>query len=207
LGKYVKRGALILSVLFMTQVDKTKLLGSLGFYSGMGTKLFLSKLAGYLIVAGSVVMKVPQILKINRNQSAEGISPLMMYLDSLVMLQSAAFALSNSVPFSVYGDNFFLLIQGAIITAQMWHFNKDIIKEEKIGVAAALSIWSFYLLYNGGSLISSHFWPFILASNALISKYYFTFIVCFRHNFEASSISQEFQHEINRSAKLHNLRS
>ena len=62
------------------------MLQSLGFYSGMGTKLMLSKIAGYLIVAGSVVMKIPQILKLEKNKSAEGLSPTMMYLDSLVML-------------------------------------------------------------------------------------------------------------------------
>ena len=56
-------------------------------------------------------MKLPQILKIKKSQSCEGLSPLMMYLDSLVMLQSLSFAVAHRVPFSVYGDNCFLLVQ------------------------------------------------------------------------------------------------
>ena len=52
----------------------------------------------------------------------------------------------------------------------MWHFNKDIIKEEKVAVGVFMSVLAFMLFYKGGNLISCHFWPFILASNAFISK-------------------------------------
>ena len=56
-------------------------LKTLGFFKGMGFGLILSKIAGLGIVAGSMVMRVPQILKIAKNKSAEGISPESMYLD------------------------------------------------------------------------------------------------------------------------------
>ena len=56
-------------------------LNGLGFSKSMGFGLILSKIAGLGIVAGSIVMKLPQVLKIAKNKSAEGISPESMYLD------------------------------------------------------------------------------------------------------------------------------
>jgi hypothetical protein len=44
-------------------------------------KFTLSKIVGYLIIAGSGILKVPQILKILKNQSVEGISKMMFYLE------------------------------------------------------------------------------------------------------------------------------
>lgn len=56
-------------------------LNGLGFSKSMEFGLILSKIAGLGIVAGSIVMKLPQVLKIAKNKSAEGISPESMYFD------------------------------------------------------------------------------------------------------------------------------
>lgn len=72
----------------------------------------------------------------------------------------------------------------------MWHFNKDIKREVKIGVGFGLSAWSFYLFYGKGAFVSSHFWPFLLASNAFISKFITLFIFC-RLDIKAASNSQK----------------
>ena len=70
----------------------------------------LSKIAGFSIITGASVLRVPQIYKIAKSKSTEGISPSMFYLDNIVMLQTLGFSLAHKVPFSVFGENFFMTI-------------------------------------------------------------------------------------------------
>lgn len=80
-----------------------------------GFKYVLSKILGSMIVCGSVFMKVPQIIKIFNEKSAEGLKATMFYLDYLMLLQVAAFSVYDELPFTVYGESFFLLVQDIII--------------------------------------------------------------------------------------------
>jgi mannose-P-dolichol utilization defect protein 1 len=45
-------------------------------------KFSVSKLVGYLIVLGAVIVKVPQILKISANGSTKGINPFSYYVET-----------------------------------------------------------------------------------------------------------------------------
>ena len=44
-------------------------------------KFAISKAIGYSIIAGSAILKVPQILKILKNKSVEGISKFLFYFE------------------------------------------------------------------------------------------------------------------------------
>ena len=44
-------------------------------------KFTITKLLGYLIIAGSVIIKLPQILKIMKNKSVAGISKYLFYIE------------------------------------------------------------------------------------------------------------------------------
>ena len=46
----------------------------------------ISKLVGYGIICVSAILKVPQIMKIMKNRSVEGISKYLFYLDVSVLL-------------------------------------------------------------------------------------------------------------------------
>ena len=82
----------------------------LGFFSGMSPQLALSKIAGISIITGASILRVPQIMRIYKNKSTEGISPSMFYLDNIIMLQTLGFSLAHKIPFSVYGENFMMCI-------------------------------------------------------------------------------------------------
>jgi hypothetical protein len=56
-------------------------------------KITFSKLLGYAIIAGSSILKVPQIIKIVMNGSVEGISKWMMYIELLVFMQGTAYCI------------------------------------------------------------------------------------------------------------------
>lgn len=85
-------------------------------------KATLSKCLGLGIIAGSILVKVPQIVKILKNKSAQGISLLATCLELTAIIASVSYNFVNGYPFSSYGDNFFLLLQTATIAALIQHY-------------------------------------------------------------------------------------
>lgn len=64
---------------------KSSIIGGLtsffGYEPGMSMGLFLSKIAGTLVMVGAAVMRLPQIARIQREKSVTGLSPQMYYQD------------------------------------------------------------------------------------------------------------------------------
>lgn len=75
-----------------------------------GFAYVLSKFIGSCIVVFSVFMKVPQILKIWKETSVEGLTATMFYLDYMMLLQIAAYSFHSRLPITVYGESIFLSI-------------------------------------------------------------------------------------------------
>jgi mannose-P-dolichol utilization defect protein 1 len=116
-------------------------------------KLLISKCLGYVILAGSFLMKVPQIISIKRSGSAKGVSPLMYYLDSVVLLVSSAYGFRKDMPFSTYGEAYFLLAQNLIILFQIHFYSKKLGSfVVKALLFAAVVLYLFPLL--GDSVVS-----------------------------------------------------
>src|SRR3989338_1389268 len=86
--------------------------------------LVVSKMLGYLILAGSFMLKVPQIVSIMRAQSADSVSSAMYYLDSLVLIIGASYGLRTLMAFSTYGESYFLMLQNLIILFQIHFYEK-----------------------------------------------------------------------------------
>lgn len=86
--------------------------------------LFLSKVIGLGIVAGGSLVKVPQLVKIVRAQSARGLSPLSYGLESLAYGVTLAYNFRMGNPFSTYGEVGFVLVQNWMILFLMgWYAN------------------------------------------------------------------------------------
>jgi len=85
------------------------------------------------------------------------------------MLQSAAFSLAHRVPFSVWGDNIFLLLQSSIIIVQVWFYNKEIPNYQKLGFLSFFLAYANVLLSKGGQMIPPHIWPIIVGTNAFLN--------------------------------------
>lgn len=73
-----------------------------------GFAFVLSKFIGTCIVVFSVFMKVPQIMKIWKETSVEGLTATMFYLDYLMLLQIAAYSFHQRIAITVYGESIFL---------------------------------------------------------------------------------------------------
>jgi hypothetical protein len=78
-------------------------------------KLLVSKGLGLGIIAGSAILKVPQIAKILQLKSAEGISLSSYLLETLTFVIGLAYNVRQENPFSTYGEGAFILLQNLFI--------------------------------------------------------------------------------------------
>ncbi|GAB6019963.1 hypothetical protein CHUAL_001492 [Chamberlinius hualienensis] len=87
-------------------------------------KQTISKCLGLGIIAGSLFVKIPQILKLIQSGSGAGISILGISLELLAITASAAYNYANSFPFSAWGEGLFLGIQTATIAFLVLQYGK-----------------------------------------------------------------------------------
>lgn len=78
---------------------------------------------GYGIVAGSLFVKVPQILKLLSNKSGAGINIFAVFLELTAITLNLSYNFVKGFPFSTWGDVGFLAIQTAIIAALVLNYN------------------------------------------------------------------------------------
>uniref|UniRef100_A0A7N0UQ98 Mannose-P-dolichol utilization defect 1 protein homolog n=1 Tax=Kalanchoe fedtschenkoi TaxID=63787 RepID=A0A7N0UQ98_KALFE len=86
----------------------------------------LSKILGYCIIAMSATVKFPQILKILKNQSIAGLSVAAFELDVVGYTIALAYCIHIGLPFSAFGELFFLYIQALILIAIMHYYSRPV---------------------------------------------------------------------------------
>ena len=86
-------------------------------------KLAVSKGLGIGIIAASSIVKVPQILKLVRSRSAEGVSFLSYVLETTAYLITLAYNYRNGFPFSTYGETALIMGQNVIISVLVLNFS------------------------------------------------------------------------------------
>ncbi|XP_015683116.1 mannose-P-dolichol utilization defect 1 protein [Protobothrops mucrosquamatus] len=85
-------------------------------------KAFLSKALGLGVVAGSLVVKMPQIVKILGAKSAEGLSFHSILLELVAISGTMAYSLAHDFPFSAWGEALFVMMQTVSIGFMVQHF-------------------------------------------------------------------------------------
>ncbi|KAK2852102.1 hypothetical protein Q5P01_008378 [Channa striata] len=78
-------------------------------------KILLSKGLGIGIILGSVMVKLPQILKLMGAKSAEGLSFKSVLMELLAITGTMAYSIANKFPFSAWGEALFLMLQTVTI--------------------------------------------------------------------------------------------
>ncbi|KAJ8609176.1 hypothetical protein CTAYLR_008420 [Chrysophaeum taylorii] len=100
----------------------------------------LSKVLGYLVIAGSLGFKLPQIAGMWRHRSAEGLSLVSCELDVLVFVASLGYSLRRRLPISEFGEQASVLVQNLVILSFVWRFAEATTRARMCGaVAAALA--------------------------------------------------------------------
>jgi mannose-P-dolichol utilization defect 1 len=101
-------------------------------------------LLSMVIMAGSVVVQLPQIITIIRSESVEGLSPVAFYSALAIPTTFIIYNIKQGNAFETYGENFFSFIQYGIIVLLIWAYNTPtaeknrISMREKIGVILGL---------------------------------------------------------------------
>uniref|UniRef100_A0A8D0HRW7 Mannose-P-dolichol utilization defect 1 protein homolog n=1 Tax=Sphenodon punctatus TaxID=8508 RepID=A0A8D0HRW7_SPHPU len=85
-------------------------------------KILISKGLGLAIVAGSLMVKLPQVFKILGAKSAEGLSFNSILLELLAITGTMAYSIANAFPFSAWGEALFLMLQTVAIGFLVQHF-------------------------------------------------------------------------------------
>lgn len=103
-------------------------------------KALISKAVGFAIIAGSSIVKVPQILKIWNNHSAAGISLISVLTDLYALTIAGSYSIVRGFPFSSFGETLFLGAQTLTIAAQVLFYNVSaIVAAAFIAIYAATS--------------------------------------------------------------------
>lgn len=111
------------------------------------TQLAISKAIGVGIVGLSTVVKVPQLLKLLKSGSAQGISFTSYLLETTAFVITLAYNYRSGNPFSTYGEIALLAAQNVIISMLVLHYRG------KAGVAALYAVVLAscgYALFNEG---------------------------------------------------------
>lgn len=70
---------------------------------------------GYGLVLGGAIVKIPQVIKILMCKSVYGISFVSVIMEALTNWVTIVYSWYRNNPFSIYGENVFLLIQNILI--------------------------------------------------------------------------------------------
>lgn len=92
-------------------------------FSGPCFSATLSKCLGLAIILGSLLVKLPQILKILNSKSGQGISLLSVTLDLTAITIHASYNYLKQFPFSAWGDASFMAIQTVLIAVLVLHYS------------------------------------------------------------------------------------
>jgi len=116
----------------ITEKCASRFLDELDFFDVECLKIAASKGAGIAIVAGSAIMKVPQIINIWPGDTT-GLSFPNYFIESLTFTTQICYNFLNGNPVSTWGENVFLLLQNLVIMFLVLKYRGQ------LGIASALA--------------------------------------------------------------------
>ncbi|XP_011701661.1 PREDICTED: mannose-P-dolichol utilization defect 1 protein homolog [Wasmannia auropunctata] len=124
MAQHIRKATLLL----FTQECLKEYFDKFNFFHVGCFKATLSKALGVGIIGGSLMVKIPQIVKILKNKSGKGINVFSVLLDLFAITAMSSYSFSSSFPFSAWGDGVFLGLQTLIIAVLVMHYNGETAK-------------------------------------------------------------------------------
>ncbi|CAD8053899.1 unnamed protein product [Paramecium primaurelia] len=84
---------------------------------------FIYNLISYGIVFGAIFNQLPQIYKIYKSKSIQGISFSSLYTETLMLIFNVAYNMHEGTSFLLYGENVILYIEYIIVIFQFGYYN------------------------------------------------------------------------------------
>lgn len=128
---------LILSLLknFYPEKCVDTLLVDFDFLNVECLKIMASKTIGYAIIVASVLVKLPQLIKMAKARSGEGISLPSVGLELTAISSTVSYSIAKSFPFSAWGEGLFLALQTAAVAFFTLFFETSTASACTFGVA------------------------------------------------------------------------
>lgn len=127
--------------------------------------LLISKLLGTAIIAGSLIIKLPQIIKILGAKSAQGISFTSVVFELVGLLFTLSYSYRRGFPFSTYGETAFISAQNIVILYLIYSFGKDVPFPKFFGTVVIYLTTAFFFIANPGGIVSEAFLASLQALN------------------------------------------
>ena len=110
----------------------------------------------FLIIFNSLFLKTPQLIKILKSDSVEGISLYSCYLEIFIYFNTIANARRLGLNFAAYGEMFTLSILNILIVLSFFRYDKTISYSKKV------SFFCIFTLFNPYSNSSNTLgWPLL----------------------------------------------
>lgn len=87
-------------------------------------KIYISKLLGMAILAGSFALKLPQIYNIVSTGNVEGLAPMSFYSEVPLFAASAIYNYRQGNEITTYGESVIILVQNIILVLMLWQYTK-----------------------------------------------------------------------------------
>jgi len=101
----------------------------------------------YVIIAGALMVKFPQIGRIVKFRSVTGLSSASFYLETLAFTAMVLYNYIRQYPLTSYGEAIAILFQNYILIGLLWHYS---LPENKPSFAQRAGIVGFYSLLVAG---------------------------------------------------------
>ncbi|TDH70249.1 hypothetical protein CCR75_000197 [Bremia lactucae] len=102
-------------------------------------KAVVSKALSYAIITGSLILKLPQILKIVGAKDVTGLTPSAFYMEVVLYLSSTIYNVLRGYPLTTWGENLVILAQNMLLVLLLWTYSTPkILFTTRIGLVATL---------------------------------------------------------------------
>uniref|UniRef100_M4C487 Solute carrier family 66 member 3 n=1 Tax=Hyaloperonospora arabidopsidis (strain Emoy2) TaxID=559515 RepID=M4C487_HYAAE len=122
-------------------------------------KAVVSKALSYAIITGSLILKLPQILKILAAKDVTGLTPSAFYMEVVLYLSSTIYNLLRGYPISTWGENLVILAQNIVLVLLLWTFYKP-----TISMTTRFGLVSVFAVMAAGMVLISDEFQWLLAS-------------------------------------------
>lgn len=114
------------------------------FMHGDCMKIVLSKILGFGIILGSMLVKLPQVIKIARAKSAEGINFFSVLCELIAVSATSSYGFARQFPFSSYGEGIFLVLQTTSIAFLVLLYGRSLMSAMTfLGIYVAVMAYLF----------------------------------------------------------------
>lgn len=98
-----------------------------------------AQIVGWVVIAGSCVRSVPQIMRITKNKSVEGISLLSFASELSAFLITIAYNVQFCYPLSTWGETLTNAVQHAVLVGLIFFYNDEVPPLVKASIVVGLT--------------------------------------------------------------------